>query len=158
MEGQNIPDEQKKEIKTEEKNLDYSLILNLRALHLKARKVVAEIVASLLQASLIHGITNYDLLLKSVNHIYIEGLKERGLVKTFHNPRNLEFQFNNLIEEIGEQYIVDSLLLQEGNIKYADSMMEKYSSSSCERVKQKVQKDRILMMEEFKNLNISEGR
>lgn len=154
----NISDAQKKEIMIVERNLDYNLTMNLRALHLKSRKVIGEMVACLLQASLIHGITNYDLLLKPIHYIYVEGLKERGVVRVFYKPRNLEFQFNNLIEEIGEQYIVDSLLLQEGNLKYTDSMMEKYDNFRFENVIKKVERDKALMMEEFQNLNLEEGR
>jgi hypothetical protein len=94
--------EQRYEIINQQRNLDYGLTTNLRALHLKSRKVLGEIVASLLQASLIHGLTSYDLLLKPINYQYVEGLKERGVGRDFNRPMNLEHIFNTLIEELGE--------------------------------------------------------
>lgn len=79
---------------------------------------------------MIHGITNYENMLKPVNSIYIEGLRERGVARSFNKPRNIEYQLNNLIDDLGEPFIVESILIQEGNFKYTDSVMEKYEETS----------------------------
>lgn len=85
---------------------NYYVMENLNSINLKAYKVLSNMLTLFLQASIAYGITNYDLLLKDVDKILINSLKEKTPSLKFDNPKKLEFSFNNYIDFYGEFYIV----------------------------------------------------